>query len=130
VNEFSMEDLTSFLALLAGLSMAAERLVEILKTFVFTNLSTVKTDLIEESRRQVKIQIISLVAAILTALLLLPLGIVEDWWIALALGFLASGGSSLWNSVLGWANGLKDLRQTDGKQARLAEQAVGMKKAA
>ena len=130
MKDFSMGDLTSFLALLAGLSMAAERLVEILKTFVFTNLSIVRTDPIEESRRQVKIQIISLVAAILTALLLLPLGIVEDWWIALALGFLASGGSSLWNSVLGWANGLKDLRQTDGKQARLAEQAVGMKKAA
>lgn len=117
--DFSIDDLNKFLALLAALSVAAERLVEILKTFVFKNLNTVQTDPEEEARRQGKVQILALVASLVTALLLKGLGILPRWEAAVGLGLLASGGSGLWNSLLGWAKGLKDIRQAQGEQARV-----------
>ena len=122
--EFNLDDLTKLLALLVAVSVAAERLVEILKTFIFKNLSKVLTDPDQEARRQVKVQVLALVASLLTALLLRTVGtLAMSWGATLALGFLASGGSSLWNSLLGWAKGLKDIRQTQGEQVRQADQA-------
>lgn len=121
---FNLDDLTKFLALLAAVSVAAERLVEILKTFAFKNLSTVLPDPKQEERRQVKVQMLALTASLFTAVLLKFVDILDmSWGAILALGFLASGGSSLWNSLLGWAKGLKDIRQTQGEQVRQADQA-------
>jgi hypothetical protein len=115
-----LDDLTKVISMLVVLSVAAERLVEILKGFVFKSLNTVDPDPAREASRQAKVQLLAVAASLFTAL-------VVSWthltaWklpTTLALGFLASGGSSLWNSVLGWVKGLKDVRQAEGKEARL-----------
>jgi hypothetical protein len=123
MSNFTLDDLNKFLALMAALSVAVERLVEILKTFVFKKLNLTLTDPEQEAMRQGKVQVLALIASLLTSLLLGWLGILPGGWTgALGMGLLASGGSGLWNSLLGWAKGLKDIRQAQGEQARAVEE--------
>jgi hypothetical protein len=126
------DDLTQLISLLVVLSVAAERLVEILKNFIFTKLATVNPDPVKEARRQGKNHLLAIFASLLTAIIVKGSGQFTDWnwWTVLAFGFLASGGSGLWNSVLGWAKGLKDIRQSEGKEARLQMESTLRKAAA
>lgn len=128
-----LDDLTKLISLLVVLSVAAERLVEILKGFVFTTLNTVDPDPVREARRQAKVQLLAVIVSLFTAIIVKLAGQFPPswgWLTTLALGFLASGGSSLWNSVLGWVKGLKDVSLTQGAEARLQAQATGRAMAA
>ena len=119
-----MEDLINIITLLLALSIASERLVEILKN-LSQFLREQKSDAEEEGRRKSAIQALGIVAGIITALLARPAivqiapnmgGILPT----LALGLLASGGSGLWNSVLTYVLKVKDIRTLDS-QIREAE---------
>lgn len=116
----TIDTITEYLALVAAVSVAAEKLVEIIKTVLPKSLTEVNPDPTAEKRRQGIIQFISLLASVLTGVLLYYAEVISGFGIALTAGLLASGGSNLWNSLLGWAKGLKDIRQAEGREARLA----------
>ena len=102
----NIENLSTIVALLVALSVAAERLVEIIKGFV-PWLEKKKDDESKEGRRKSALQGLAVLAGIGTALLAWP--VIKDivpgsgFWDSikgvLALGFLASGGSGFWNSI-------------------------------
>lgn len=108
--------LVTVVGLLVALSISSERLVEIIKGLSkFLNVE--KKDPVAEGRRRSAIHALAVVAAVVTALLAKP--VVESvlrlpeptyLWI-IALGLLASGGSSFWNSVLTYVLSLKDIKQ-------------------
>lgn len=109
-------NITISLALLGALSVASERVVEIVKG-IWPWLGTEKKDDQKvESRRQAAILVVAIVAGGLLAVLaeMIP-GVVkvdgdltDKAWTALALGFLSAGGSGLWNSIQVPLNKLKD----------------------
>jgi hypothetical protein len=126
-----LDDLTKMISLLVVLSVAAERLVEILRAFVLSRWISswyqVQTDPVLEARRQAKVWFLALVASLSIAILLKEVGeLAVSWGATLVLGFLASGGSSLWNSILGLTKGLKDIRQFQGNEARKRKQAPSL----
>ena len=117
-----MDDLTTIVTVLLTLSLASERLVEILKSFFFTSLLK-KKEGAEEAARQAKIQGLAVISGLITAGLAAPV-LVKDFefhyiWAIPVLGLLASGGSGLWNSVLGYLKGVKDLRQCEAEEQRM-----------
>src|SRR5262245_36062259 len=96
-----LNSISSLVALLVALSVASERLVEIVKGFVpFLNQENA-TNPAAEARRKAILQAMAVVAGVLTAFLAgpaLPESLVPDhWYSKLALGLLASGGSGFWN---------------------------------
>ena len=109
-----MAKITAITTLLIALSIAAERLVEIIKGFT-PALNQEHADPIREGRRRAMLQLLAVGAGIVTAWLAggmiptevynatTPLGI-------LALGLLASGGSGFWNSILTSVTKVKDLK--------------------
>ncbi len=106
-----LTDLSGLIATLITLSVAAERLVSIIKNFS-PSLSSEQSTAEKERARQVKLQLLALAAGLLTAYLadvgsLLPAGL-PRWPL---LGLLASGGSGFWTSVLGYVNGIKDIKK-------------------
>jgi hypothetical protein len=114
----NIEYLSTVVALLVVLSIASERLVEIIKGFVpFLNEEQQYLD--KEGRRKAYLQLIAVAAGVVTALLTREAigGIVPDRFnttsCVLALGLLASGGSGLWNSVLGYANEAKKIKKKE-----------------
>ena len=111
-----MEKLTTVVALLVALSVASERLVEIIKG-LSEYLNVEQTEPVKEGRRRSAIHAIAVVAGIVTAFLARPvianavtLPEPSYLWIV-ALGLLASGGSSLWNSVLTYVLQVKNLKE-------------------
>lgn len=101
-------------AVLASLSLAAERLVEILKNSI-PLLQKEKSSLDSNVRRAL-VEALSVGAGILTAWLAwdaistsLP-DIFQSVWSMIALGLLASGGSAMWNSLLKYAIAAKNLK--------------------
>lgn len=121
-----MDSIELYIGAILGLSVATERLVEIVKGFV-PALSVAKTDPKEEERRKALIHVLSTVCGVITAFLsfgALPSAIRDhpilqsDHITALALGILASGGSGLWNSLLGYTNQAKELKKQEAKVAR------------
>lgn len=117
-----MSEVTAVLGLLVALSIASERLVEIVKGFVPALSGKSKSVKKEGVRRSIN-QALAVAAGIITAFLARP-AIPEDVLPAtgnttiLALGLLASGGSGLWNAVLQWVLGIKDLKDAQVKNAR------------
>jgi hypothetical protein len=123
--------LISIVTIIITLSMASERLVEIVKGAI-PSLNKEKTDPAAEGKRRMWIQILSVASGITTALLSTPIltgllkGIFEmsdakpmNFTIAIiALGLLASGGSALWNPVLEYLLRLKDLKETIAKKEK------------
>lgn len=115
-----MEDLSSFVTLLIALSIASERLVEILKNAI-PWLNQKQEDAAKEGWRKSILQVLAIVAGIVTVLLARPaIGeIVPGPWKTLpglfALGLLTSGGSGLWNSILTYVLNVKNIR---GETAR------------
>lgn len=115
------QNFTQIVTLILALSVASERLVEILKSFV-PYLNRTLEDSAREARRQGIVQVMSVLSGIVTAYLAkdyLPPTVVAASSGAsanlsiLGLGLLASGGSSLWNSVLAYLVSIKDIRAAE-----------------
>src|SRR5947209_4069642 len=115
-----VETLPTIVTLLIALSVASERLVEIIKGVIpFLNQQNQNTT--KEGWRRAAVQAMAVVAGIVTALLARSAitDVVPKAWQStsgiLALGLLASGGSGLWNAVLGYLLQVKDLKKLDVK---------------
>ncbi|MDT8324526.1 MAG: hypothetical protein RRA94_10460 [Bacteroidota bacterium] len=108
-----LTQLSDLIIFLVALSIASERLVEIIKglTPFLREKSENET---AESWRVVALQLLAMASGVFTAHLTMPAAaeILPESWTSfpgiLALGLLASGGSSLWNAVLGYVSSVKD----------------------
>ncbi len=110
--------LTTIVALLAALSVASERLAEVIKGVVpFLNLEN--KDPRKEGLRRALLQTLAAVSGVITALLAAPglRGVLSEAWTGswglIALGLLASGGSGFWNGVLSYVKEAKDLKKQE-----------------
>jgi len=117
-----MTKLTTVVSLLIGLSIASERLVEILKGFI-PALDQQSSDPHKEGRRRAVLQILAVIAGIVTASLASPMIPKEVYdatsiWGILALGLLASGGSGFWNSVLTYVTKVKDIKKLEVEEKK------------
>lgn len=116
-----MESLLSLVTLLIALSVASERLVEIIKNAV-PWLNKKKAVPTIEGWRTAILQALAVCAGILTSFLAGPAvgDIVSGPWETipglLALGLLASGGSGLWNTVLTYLLKVKDIKAIQAKR--------------
>jgi hypothetical protein len=111
-------DLYAIVGLLISLSVASERLVEIIKGFI-PFLIERNPDPKKEGFRKAIVQLLGVGSGIVTALLAWPAitGIVPSQWntfpCVLALGLLASGGSGFWNVILNYLLNVKDIKKLD-----------------
>jgi len=116
-----VEALTVIVSVLVCLSVASERLVEIIKGIVpFLNEENENTK--KEGWRRSVLQFLAVCSGIATAFLAKPalVEVLPGAWTTLpavfALGFLASGGSGLWNSVLTYVRNVKDIKKWNAKE--------------
>ncbi|MEW5902441.1 MAG: hypothetical protein AB1715_13330, partial [Acidobacteriota bacterium] len=106
-NMTAIEALAAIVGVLISLSVASERLVEIVKG-IFPFLNQQNENAKKEGWRKAILQAMAVGSGIATALLARPAltDILPHAWTTLpaifALGFLASGGSGLWNAVLSY----------------------------
>jgi hypothetical protein len=130
-----MKDITAFVSLLLALSIASERLVEIIKGFI-PFLNQQNSDPNKEGRRRAILQIIAVIAGIVTTALLakLPnqeiipsLTKIQNWGIIIAIGLLASGGSGFWNSVLTSLTKIKDIIKLEAQDKKLESEEKKLK---
>jgi len=125
-----MESLTNFVTLLIALSIASERLVEIIKN-ALPWLNNKNTDPKKEGWRKSLLQTLAVVAGMVTAYLSAPfLGdMVSGVWKTkpglLALGLLISGGSGMWNTVLSYLLNVKNIKAAQLKQLESASSSAG-----
>lgn len=120
-------NLSTLVSLLVALSVASERLVEIIKG-LFPSLNQENSDPKKEGWRKAALQFLAVLAGIITAVLAQPAikDVVSAGWSTptgvVALGLLASGGSGFWNSVLTYVTKVKDMKKMDAeeKKARFA----------
>lgn len=123
-----LNNLTVIVSLLITLSIASERLVEIIKN-ITPFLSQTNPDTTKDGLRQAALQTLAVLAGILTTFLASPAfpgmgtGFTNSWTVILALGLLASGGSGFWNTVLKYLLAVKDAQkvETTEKQRKLAK---------
>lgn len=117
-----ISNVSTIVALLIALSIASERLVEIIKGYM-PSLSTAKNNLADEGRRRATIQFIAVAAGIATTFLAapaLPENTIPDNWMAkLAVGLLASGGSGLWNSIQGYVLQAKEVKKAEVEEVKV-----------
>jgi hypothetical protein len=125
-----MASLSTVVAVIIAISVASERLAEIIKGVV-PALNTKRVDNSRaEEKRAAKVRVLAVGTSIFTALLcwaalarLVPT-LEPTSWAALpailALGFLASGGSAFWNSILTYILKLKDIEAVAAKTAQRA----------
>ena len=104
--------------LLVALSIASERLVEIIKGFV-PYLNDTKPDAKEEGKRKAILQLLAIVSGIVTAFLAQS-AIGDSFPAALsgpigvfAIGLLVSGGSGFWNAILSYLLQVKNLKKLE-----------------
>ena len=115
-----MDTASTIVTLLITLSVASERLVEIVKG-IFPFLNQQSQDPKMEGWRKAILQAMAVGAGIVTALLAQSMiaDVVPAEWQSttgiLALGLLASGGSGLWNTILSYLLQVKDLKKLDVK---------------
>jgi hypothetical protein len=109
---------------IAALSVASERLVDIVKGFI-PALNTKSLDDAVEARRQAYIQILAIVGGMATSWVAwpvtqkaLPLGELPSWLVIVGLGLLASCGSGFWNSIQSYLNLLKSLKGMTVKEEK------------
>ena len=120
----NIENLSTIVALLVALSVAAERLVEIIKGLV-PWLENKKDNEYTEGRRKSALQGLAVFAGIGTALLAWPVikdivpGFLDSITGVLALGFLASGGSGFWNSIATYVKDVKDIKKFQAEREKL-----------
>lgn len=109
-------DITNAVSLLAALSVATERLVEIIKGSIpWLNLQGKSGN--QEGWRQATLHLLAAVCGIVTAYLAnsavqgaIPAGWSTGGGICV-IGLLASGGSGFWNSILSYAKAAKDIKE-------------------
>lgn len=111
-----MDTLATTVGLLVALSIASERLVEIVKG-LSSFLRIAQQDEKREATRRMLLHVLAVAAGIATAFLArpaLPTNAfpVTDPMAVLALGLLASGGSGFWNAVLGYVLQVKNQNRT------------------
>jgi hypothetical protein len=131
-----IEQLSTLVALLAALSVAAERLVDIVKNWFPARLAEEQkdaqgnVDVKKEGLRKVQLQLLAIVASIITVILAWPVmaGSVPGapsgaWWtssegrlIVVAAGILVSGGSGFWNKIVGYVGAVRDLKTEDAEK--------------
>ena len=124
INTFSI-----FVAILTAISASAERLVEIAQNLIgaiFPGIKDQNPDPKLESGRKFLILAISFGCCWATAKLSLKLlpTVTGITWDALPLGVLAMGGSSFWNSIQGYLNGLKNTIKPIGDIVAQASQKI------
>jgi len=128
--------LVAVLGVLVSLSVASERLVEVIKG-VIPFLNQQNSDAKKEGWRCSILQAMAVCSGILTALLAKPalVGIFPTGWgslpTILALGLLASGGSGMWNGLLSWVLSIKNMKKEEFVQLRtkrLLQHARALKK--
>ena len=116
-----VEALAVIVSVLVCLSVASERLVEIIKG-IFPFLNQENKDDTKEGWRKAILQALAVCSGIATAFLAKPalVGVLPGGWTSLpaifALGFLASGGSGLWNGVLTYVKNVKDIKKWTAKE--------------
>lgn len=126
-----LTQLTSFVGLLVALSVASERLVEIIKGLIpwlNETKETVKNgktviDTTCEGWRRAALHTLAVLAGILTAWLagtVIPpeVYIISGPLEILGLGLLVSGGSGFWNSILSYVLQVKDLKKLEVEKQR------------
>lgn len=107
--------LYALVALLVALSVASERLVEIIKGAI-PSLNKENPDTTREGWRRAAIQSLAVICGIGTAFFAHPAlaKVLPQPWdnkaTYLALGFLTSGGSGFWNGILGYVQNVKDIK--------------------
>ena len=118
-------DVTKLMAIVGvilALSIASERLVEIIKgLWPWLNTKN-KTDSHEGYRRSL-LHIFSVLSGILTAFLAkdyIPLELAGPTksWAIVGLGLLASGGSGFWNSVLTYLANVKEIKKAEAAKIK------------
>ena len=115
--------LAAIVGVSVALSVASERLVEIIKGFS-KFLSDANPDPVGDRWRRMLLQLIAVGAGIVTALLTQPAikgvvpGLSEHTLGIVALGLLASGGSGFWNAILAYVLNLKDIKKAEAKKVK------------
>lgn len=113
-----MDSLVNFIQILIALSIASERLVEIVKGF-WPFLNNTNKDAKKEGWRRVILHVLAAVSGIVTALLAQQWvgDAFPDGWntpvALLAIGLLISGGSGFWNVILSYLLQVKNLKKKD-----------------
>lgn len=105
--------LTAIVSILITLSIASERLVEIIKGLM-PPLNQENSNPTKEGWRRASIQVLAIVSGIFTAWLASHVpegGIGNNLFTILAFGLLASGGSAFWNSILEYLLKVKDIKE-------------------
>ncbi|MGB0563772.1 MAG: hypothetical protein ACPGVO_18530 [Spirulinaceae cyanobacterium] len=121
-----MNDPTAIVGIITALSIASERLVEIIQGFV-PILNVKQTDPKKEARRRAVLQLLAVGSGIATAFLAqdyLPpeMNIASNNWNILGLGLLASGGSGFWHTVLTYFAKVKDIKTLEAEAIKRASQ--------
>jgi len=119
----SIELVYTFVAVLVALSVASERLAEIIKG-VIPALNNENRNPTREGYRKAAIQSLAVVCGLVTVLLARPAlkNMLPDPWNStgtfLALGFLTSGGSGFWNGILGYVRNVKEIKKSEAASER------------
>jgi undecaprenyl pyrophosphate phosphatase UppP len=113
-----MDSLENFIQILIALSVASERLVEIIKGF-WPFLSKTNANVTREGWRRAILHVLGVISGIVTALLAqqwvgdtFP----EGWntpFALIVIGLLVSGGSGFWNAILSYLLQVKNLKKKD-----------------
>jgi hypothetical protein len=111
--------LTAIISLILALSVASERLVEIVKGFI-PPLTKPLQDPHREAIRCSVLQILAVLSGVVTSYLArdyIPQEVsdVAKGWSVWGLGLLASGGSGLWNSILTYFLKIKDIKAAEAE---------------
>jgi hypothetical protein len=128
----NLTDFSTLVSLLVALSVAAERLVEIVKGFsTFLNQENPNPRM--EGIRKSLLQLLAVVSGIVTVFLTQPVigkvgtdaqgslvpQLLDSWLGLLALGLLTSGGSGFWNSLQTYVNKAKDVKKLEAEQKKI-----------
>jgi hypothetical protein len=110
---------------LLTLSVASERLVEVLKGYL-PWLGQTRTGERDDARRRSHLLVATTVVNLCTTWLAWPMIVqtpaiakIDSFLTMIGFALLASGGSSMWNSVLSYLVGMKDIKKSEAKVAKL-----------
>jgi ubiquitin C-terminal hydrolase len=123
MSEGLFSGLQAAIGLILIVSIASERLVEIVKGIV-PWLNTAFEDAKLEGKRRSALQFLAVISGIITAYISSPFLSSGDTNISnhpeklLAIGLLASGGSGFWNAILNYLLQIKDLKKEEVSIAR------------
>ena len=117
--------LQAIIGLIVSVSIASERLVEIIKGYC-PWLNEAKTDPAKEGQRRSALQVLAVISGIGTAFLAQPLlspmfsDMSNHAGAVFAIGLLASGGSGFWNAILSYFLQVKELKKQEVTTAQLS----------